>query len=393
MLNVFHFSNKPAYPLKDGGCIAISSILNSLHLDSNVNVHHFTLSTFKHLFNEDEYPDSLRSSMKIDSVHIKTNTHILAALYYLLINQSYNVVRFYDKEVEKRITDIINKHHFDVVLLESIYLLPYLHIFKEKGLKVVLRTHNVEHQIWSSLAKNTKFLPKKWYLNKLAEQLKQYELEKCQEVDGIVSITENDARFFEKINPAVKTTSIPPIITTKAEEADYNLSDFYFLGAMDWQPNIEGIQWFIQKVIPEGLTETQFYLAGKSLNKNEYKHPGIVNLGEIENAMDFIKAHGICLIPLHSGSGLKIKLLENMALGKPIITTTERARGVGVQHEKEVLIADHPDDFRKQMNKLSQNKELRQSLGNTAKTFVTENFNKEKLTEKLIEFIDRKSVV
>ncbi|HLW39368.1 MAG TPA: glycosyltransferase family 4 protein, partial [Brumimicrobium sp.] len=340
-----------------------------------------------HPFKEKNYPIEWRNTMELESMEIKTNTNAFSALYYLFKNQSYNVARFHEKAVEERIKNILDKQQFDVVLLESIYLLPYLHLFKEKGLKVILRTHNVEHQIWSSLAKNTTFLPKKWYLNKLAEQLKQYELEKCQEVDGIVSITENDARFFEKINPAVKTTSIPPIITTKAEEADYNLSDFYFLGAMDWQPNIEGIQWFIQKVIPEGLTETQFYLAGKSLNKNEYKHPGIVNLGEIENAMDFIKAHGICLIPLHSGSGLKIKLLENMALGKPIITTTEGARGVGVQHEKEVLIADHPDDFRKQMNKLSQNKELRQSLGNTAKTFVTENFNKEKLTEKLIEFI------
>lgn len=387
MLNIFHFSNKPAFPLKDGGCIAISSIVKSLLSSPEVNVFHFTLSTFKHPFKEKNYPTEWRNTMELESMEIKTNTNAFSALYYLFKNQSYNVARFHEKAVEERIKNILDKQQFDVVLLESIYLLPYLHLFKEKGLKVILRTHNIEHQIWSSLAKNTTFLPKKWYLNKLAEQLKQYELEKCQEVDGIVSITENDARFFEKINPAVKTTSIPPIITTKAEEADYNLSDFYFLGAMDWQPNIEGIQWFIQKVIPEGLTETQFYLAGKSLNKNEYKHPGIVNLGEIENAMDFIKAHGICLIPLHSGSGLKIKLLENMALGKPIITTTEGARGVGVQHEKEVLIADHPDDFRKQMNKLSQNKELRQSLGNTAKTFVTENFNKEKLTEKLIEFI------
>lgn len=387
MLNIFHFSNKPAFPLKDGGCIAISSIVKSLLSSPEVNVFHFTLSTFKHPFKEKNYPTEWRNTMELESMEIKTNTNAFSALYYLFKNQSYNVARFHEKAVEERIKNILDKQQFDVVLLESIYLLPYLHLFKEKGLKVILRTHNVEYQIWSSLAKNTTFLPKKWYLNKLAEQLKQYELEKCQEVDGIVSITENDARFFEKINPAVKTTSIPPIITTKAEEADYNLSDFYFLGAMDWQPNIEGIQWFIQKVIPEGLTETQFYLAGKSLNKNEYKHPGIVNLGEIENAMDFIKAHGICLIPLHSGSGLKIKLLENMALGKPIITTTEGARGVGVQHEKEVLIADHPDDFRKQMNKLSQNKELRQSLGNTAKTFVTENFNKEKLTEKLIEFI------
>lgn len=387
MHKVLHFSNKPAFPLRDGGCIAISSILRSLLASDGIEVVHLTLSTFKHSFKLESYPLSWREKMTIENVAIETKTNIFDAFRYLLMNKSYNVVRFYDKDVEKKLIELIQKHQFDSVVMESIYLLPYLQIFKKYGIKIILRTHNVEHKIWSSLAENSTSLLKKWYLNKLSLQLEKYELENCKEVDGIISITEDDAQFFQQFEPKTHTTCIPPMVVINEENTNYDLSDFYFLGAMDWQPNIEGINWFIKDVIPNGLIGTEFYLGGKNLNKKDYQHEGITNVGEVENAVDFIKEHGICVIPLHSGSGLKIKLLENMALGKPIITTSEGARGVGVRNNEHVLITDDADEFRELMYKLNIDKDLRQRLGQNAKEFVATNYSEEKLTRRLIAFI------
>lgn len=387
MHKVLHFSNKPAFPLRDGGCIAISSILRSLLASDGIEVVHLTLSTFKHSFKLESYPLSWREKMTVENVAIETKTNIFDAFRYLLMNKSYNVVRFYDKDVEKKLIELIQKHQFDSVVMESIYLLPYLQIFKKYGIKIILRTHNVEHKIWSSLAENSTSLIKKWYLNKLSLQLEKYELENCKEVDGIISITEDDAQFFQQFEPKTHTTCIPPMVVINEENTNYDLSDFYFLGAMDWQPNIEGINWFIKDVIPDGLIGTEFYLGGKNLNKKDYQHEGITNVGEVENAVDFIKEHGICVIPLHSGSGLKIKLLENMALGKPIITTSEGARGVGVRNNEHVLITDDADEFRELMYKLNIDKDLRQRLGQNAKEFVATNYSEEKLTRRLIAFI------
>src|SRR5690554_1062717 len=387
MHKVLHFSNKPAFPLRDGGCIAISSILRSLLASDGIEVVHLTLSTFKHSFKLESYPLSWREKMTVENVAIETKTNIFDAFRYLLMNKSYNVVRFYDKDVEKKLIELIQKHQFDSVVMESIYLLPYLQIFKKYGIKIILRTHNVEHKIWSSLAENSTSLLKKWYLNKLSLQLEKYELENCKEVDGIISITEDDAQFFQQFEPKTHTTCIPPMVVINEENTNYDLSDFYFLGAMDWQPNIEGINWFIKDVIPDGLIGTEFYLGGKNLNKKDYQHEGITNVGEVENAVDFIKEHGICVIPLHSGSGLKIKLLENMALGKPIITTSEGARGVGVRNNEHVLIIDDADEFRELMYKLNIDKDLRQRLGQNAKEFVATNYSEEKLTRRLIAFI------
>jgi len=387
MHKVFHFSNKPPFPLKDGGCIAISSVLKSLLSSSQLDVFHFTLSTHKHAFNAEAYPRTWRERMKMDSAFIDTKTNIWGAILYLLKNKSYNVARFYDKEVAKSIQKHLESERFNTAILESIYLLPYLDLFKDKGIKVIVRAHNIEHEVWSSMASTSKIFLKRWYFNRLAKQLKKYEISELSKVDGIISITEEDAKFFQQFEPNVHTTSIPTAVKTNFPVTNYGLSDFYFLGAMDWKPNIDGIEWFLGEVIPEGLKGTQFYLGGKGLKKSDYNFTSVVNVGEVENAIDFISQHGICIIPMHTGSGLKIKLLENMAMGKPIITTSEGVRGVDVTHDKEVLIADNPEEFRELMYRLHLDKNLRRKLGTNSKAFIKNNYSEEKLTRRLIAFI------
>lgn len=388
MSKVFHFSSKPPFPSKDGGCIAISDILYALLTSPELEVSHFTLYTQKHPFNIEAYPNYLKDKIGIEAAYINTKPDVFNALISLFKNTSYNVDRFFSKAVEKKIKHLLDENQFDTAILESIYLLPYLHLFKNKGIKVIVRTHNAEHQIWTSMAKKSTSILKRWYFNQLTKQLKAYEESECAKVDGIISITEDDAAFFRRSVPYVSTISLPTSFKVNETPQDYSLKDFYFLGAMDWAPNNEGIQWFLKEVIPNGFNgRNKFYLAGRKLQSDQFKHCDVINIGEVKNATDFICQHGICIIPLHSGSGLKIKLLENMSLGKPIITSTEGIRGVKVTHNKEVLIADTPKEFRKQMDLLQSDIELRKELGKNAQAFIKKNFNEKVLTKKLIEFI------
>ncbi|RYM31367.1 glycosyltransferase [Brumimicrobium glaciale] len=387
MLKVFHFSNKPPFPLKDGGCIAISSILKSLLSSPNLEVTHFTLYTHKHPFNIESYPESWIKRMNILSGFVNTKTDLLGALIHLVTNKSYNVTRFYDKKVAQKLKEELEQGEYNIAILESIYLLPYLQIFKDNDVKVIVRAHNIEHQIWAGMGENSSSTLKRWYYQKLAKQLLTFEISELSKVNGIISITEEDAKFFQQFEPEVMTTAIPTSVKTNFPEADYSKSDFYFLGAMDWMPNQEGVQWLINKVIPEGLTGTRLYVGGKSLKEGEFDHPSVENCGEIKNAIDFITAHGICIIPMQSGSGLKIKLLENMAMGKPIVTTTEGVRGVNITHNKEVLIADDPDEFRELMYKLHLDEKLRKKLGTQSKLYIRNNYSEEKITRRLLAFL------
>lgn len=387
MLSVFHFSNKPPFPIKDGGCVAIAGILRSLLSSSQLAVFHFTLKTHKHGFRSGAYPKEWTDKMGIDSGYVNTRTNLLGAIKHLLKNDSYNVARFYDKDVEEKIIKHLSENQFDIAIFESIYLLPYLSVFQEKGIKVIIRTHNLEHHIWASLSKNARFFLKKWYYKKLSQQLKKYEESTLKRVAGIIAISEEDGNYFKQFEPEVKTTVIPVPSKIDFPKVDYKQNDFYFLGAMDWQPNIEGIKWLYEKVIPNGITAGTFYLAGRNLKPNKYKHTNVKVVGEVDNAVDFILAHGICLIPLHSGSGIKIKLLENMAIGKPIITTQEGIRGVNVTDRKEVFIANTPSEFRAAMEQLQNDKALRTRLGKNAKKFIQDNYGSKQLTRKLLGFI------
>jgi len=388
MIKILHIGNKPAFPLLDGGCVAIKSILDCLLNQEGVYVHHYTLATHKHPFSLRNYPKSYQEKMSISSGYLNTKTSFLGAIKHLVTKKSYNIERFYDPEIERQLTAILRVENFDIILIESIYLLPYLGAYRKTKAKVVLRAHNVEHQIWEDLSKNSQNALKSKYLDLLSQQLKEYENTEIKKVDAILAISEKDKNIFQKIAPNVPITTVPTSMSVPNDMQDYGKKDFFFLGAMDWLPNTEGIEWLMKEVCDKFDIPEKIHLAGKQLMKTSYTgNTCVINHGEIEDANRYISEHGICLIPLFSGSGVKIKLLENMTLGKPIITTKEGIRGVPVEDRKEVWVADTPADFFEAMKELHNNQELRQYLGENAKTFVRENYDLSNVSKKLVDFL------
>lgn len=388
-MEILHIANKPAFPLRDGGCIAIKSMLKSLLSKKSFSVYHFTIATHKHPFNIEDYPEGYQKRMEIESFFLNTTTDLLGAVIHLIKNTSYNISRFEDDKLKKRFKELIRKKKFDLVILESLYLAPYRELFQEAGIKVVVRCHNVEHEIWKELSISSKNPLKKWYFNKLSEQLKKYELNALANSDAILAITPDDASFFNSQLSNIPITVIPTSLKFEQKDQDYRLNDFYFLGAMDWFPNKEGVNWLIEKVLTKKELENTVHLAGKSMNIADFEKQFVICHGEVKNAKDFINDHGICLIPLLSGSGLKIKLLENMALGKPIITTSEGARGVTIENGEHVLIADTAKDFQDAMLLLSSDQVLREKLGKNGQAYVKEHFSEQKITNKLLEFLSK----
>lgn len=386
-MRILHFSNKPAFPSIDGGCVAIREMLYTLSELRPAKLVHFTLSTYKHPFHIKNYPANLPKSLSIHSAEIDTSLSILGAAKHLISNKSYNVERFYNSAVASKLESVLKEHQFDCVVIESIFLLPYLTLFKSFDLIVLVRTHNVEFEIWESLSLKEKSVIKRKYLQKLTKQLRKYELQELKKVDGIIAISDTDKKHFKSHGIEVPITVIPTAIQTSKDKTDYSKNDFYYLGAMDWKPNIEGFTWLFNHLSTQKELPAKLHLAGKNLDKNAFVAPQIENHGEIICANTFIQNHGICLVPILSGSGIKIKLLENMALGKPIITTVEGTRGIRVRNGEEVLIANSQQQFYDAMILLYKDKELRQKLGENAKKFIFDNYNLANLSKQLGEFI------
>ena len=397
-MKVLQIALKPPFPEVDGGCKAIHSITQGL-LDCGVEVKVLTISTVKHPFQKENIPASYIQKTQIEHRFVNTQVRPLGAFKNLFSSKSYNIERFYDKEFENLIVTTLQAIDYDIILLESIFLAKYVHVIRANAeSKIVYRTHNVEHDIWFLNAAKQKGL-KKWYLNYLAKKLKKAEIKTLLEVDGIASITEQDENRFKDLGIDLPITTIPFGINIK-DYKDYNLisgGKVFHIGSMDWAPNQIGVKWFLENVwknvVNENLT-AELNLAGRGMpswliNNKKLK----VNvLGEVENAIDFINSNNIMIVPLLSGSGMRIKIIEGMALGKIVITTSIGASGIKVTNKKNIVIADTPTAFSNAINYYLEHPKEQIKIGESARQLMENEYDNSVIISRLIEFCKRLNI-
>jgi glycosyltransferase involved in cell wall biosynthesis len=158
---------------------------------------------------------------------------------------------------------------------------------------------------------------------------------------------------------------------------------------MDWNPNIEAIDWFLESVWNSFNSKAiELHLAGKSmpdtlLNLNEKQ---IINHGQVASATDFISNHDVMIVPLFSGGGMRIKIIEAMAMGKTVISTSIGLEGINATHQKNVIIANSKEDFILEINELIENPSKSIEIGKNARRFVEKEHNNDQLVMSLLSF-------
>jgi glycosyltransferase involved in cell wall biosynthesis len=207
-------------------------------------------------------------------------------------------------------------------------------------------------------------------------------------VDGLVAIAKNELDFLREYNLHQPAVYIPTGFDLGTRESGYG-NDFFHLAAMDWQPNIQGLTWFLKEVWQHSpcAKNNLLHLAGKGLDKQQYNnYDGLKNHGPIPDSQAFMCDYGIMLVPLFEGSGLRIKIIEAGALGVPIIATTKAVEGIGLLPNVHFLEANTSNEFEKAMQLLVNDVSLRQSLGAAIRVFMQQNYNQDIFNDRLIEF-------
>ena len=153
-----------------------------------------------------------------------------------------------------------------------------------------------------------------------------------------------------------------------------------FSGKMDYRPNIDAAVWFANEIFPsiqELHDEAKFIIVGQSPTRqvcNLVNHPGITVTGTVDDIRPYISAATVCVVPLRMGGGTRFKILEAMALSKPIVSTTIGAEGFPITSGKEILIADTPEDIVRAINSLLCSEDDRVVLGKAARAFVSNKY-------------------
>ena len=396
-MNILQICHKPPYPAVDGGCIAIKNISEGL-IKESCNIKILTINTIKHPFDINAFPKTFLEQTNVESVFVDTKLNIVDAFSNLVTYDSYNISRFFSPDFNSLLIKTLKKNSYDVILLESLFTTPYIESIRNHSQsKIILRSHNLEHIIWERLAKETTNPAKKIYLNLLSNQLKSYEIEVLNQLDGIAAISKDDELKYNNFNRAPKTITIPfgiNVLNYNNETNNRNKNlKFFHLGAMDWKPNLEAVGWLLKEIWPKILQKNpnaELHLAGKNMPKwlIDKKDVNVFNHGNVKNANEFIRKYDIMIVPILSAGGIRVKIIEGMALGKTIISTKIGAEGLNYNNNENILIANTPSEFADQSLRLTQNVEEISRIGNNARSHVLENYDQKVISKKLISFFN-----
>ena len=395
-MKVLQLCNKPPYPPVDGGTMAMNGITQGL-LRAGCEVRVLTVETDKHPAHLDQLPEDYRQATNPDAVYIDLSVRALPAAFAMLCGESYHVKRYINSAFARRLTEILKEQQFDVVHVESIFLTPYVPLIRNYSqAKVILRAHNVEHLIWKHVAQSTRNYFKRWYLKHLSLTLRAYELEHLNDYDGIVCITQGDADYFKANGCRRPIVAIPFGVDrgqweVDSERCEVEANSLFHIGAMDWMPNQESITWLLDNVWPvvhREVPQARLYLAGRKMPDRlmQASVDGVTVVGEVPDAMQFIAGKQINVVPLLSGSGIRVKIIEAMSMGKAVVTTTVGARGIDYTDGENLLIANTPTEFARQIKRLLDDPAYCRRVGEAAARLVAEHYDVHRLTERLLQF-------
>jgi glycosyltransferase involved in cell wall biosynthesis len=398
-MKVLQLSQKTFYPPKDGGSKAAYHVGKGL-AQNGCDVYALTINSSKHYVDVDPYMDELSEFKVFESVYHNTDVSSAKMVRNLFFSDMpYNYERFLSDYFAERINLYLRKENFDFVLLEGLYMAMYYEIVKKTtDTPIIMRAHNVESEIWDRVTKAEKNPFKKIYFKILKKRVERLELSKLNAYDAIVPITKRDKAKFIELGCRIPTYTVPfgydgEIIDKVPEKLEY--PSLFYIGSLDWLPNIEGLLWFFLNIWPalkKKYPKLKFHVAGRNAAPETVRmirdHEAIYH-GEVPSSTEFMSDKSIMITPIFSGSGMRVKIIEGMARCKAIVTTTIGAEGIDVEDSKNIMVADTTSEFIKKTEKLITDFEFYKSVCENAAIFIRKNFDNVNIIKGFVEFLEK----
>ncbi len=311
----------------------------------------------------------------------------------LTTRQPDMALRLASKQYSQRLADWLVREPFDVVHVEGIELAPYLNIVEAARPRpfVVFDDHNCEYLLQQRTCLTDLRAPTRWFGAAYSfvqwRRLRRYEAQVCRRADRVLAVSAADAAALRKLVPGLDVTIVPNGIDTQT----YTPAPSYphaptlvFTGTMDFRPNVDAVLWFARKVLPRvraEVPEARFVVVGQRPHRRLdglRGDPAVTLTGWVEDVRPYIAGAAVYVAPLRMGGGTRLKLLEAMAMGRPVVATRLGAEGYPVTDGRELLLADTPADFAAAVVALLRAPEQegrRAELGQIARSFVEQRYD------------------
>jgi glycosyltransferase involved in cell wall biosynthesis len=273
---------------------------------------------------------------------------------------------------------------FDAIHVDQIKTAQ--HVAQVERLPRLVDLHNVYHEMIAGLARLTKSLWRKRLLQREAKTMARYECRVCRDFNEILAVTERDAaQLRAMIGPARPVTAIPICVDpSEAPRIAVNADSraLLSLGAMFYPPNVDGVLWFVREILPRvrrEVPDVRLRIVGprpdRSILRAADGNAAIQVVGYAEDAAPGMAASAALVVPLRAGGGMRVKILDAMARGLPVVSTRLGAEGIAATDGENILLADGADAFAQAVVRLLRDVALRRRLAQNARQLIESRYD------------------
>lgn len=340
--------------------------------------------------------EEILSQIEYRTHEIDLSVSIWDVFINLFSKTSFNIDKYYDDKIEEQLIANIKSGDYDVIQFEGLLMSLYLPaIRKHTKAKLVYRAHNIENLVWQRLSQQKSDPFKKAYLQMHARRIRKYEIQQLNSFDAITVFTPQDKQVMAYYSVSKPIAVLPVGINLQHYQPDNMQTEFpslFFLGSLDWLPNREGMEWFLDNFLKDltyGDLNVKLYVAGSDIPESfdDYEVMGKIFIqGEVDDALEYVNSKAIMIVPLLSGGGMRVKIVEGMAMEKCIISTSLGAEGINFTHGENILIANTREEFYQAIMRCIKDEAYCRNIGLNARKLIEDEHDSDKVVDQYVAF-------
>ncbi len=329
----------------------------------------------------------------INSDRHRFGKHFVAGSSLLRITP-YTINWLRSKEMELTIRKKLEKNRYDLIHFDTISLDVYRPLFGSTPL--VMDHHNIESHMMIRRSKKEKNWLKKLYYLQEGVRLKAYEKKVCSKYSGHITCSTIDTERLRAVVNQSEVTDIPNGVDTryfKPTGIKENPHTIIFAGRMNWYPNIEAADYLVDEIFPllkRRYPTARLVIAGANppqhLIARSKENSDIEVTGFVEDIRPYIEQASVYVCPITDGGGTKLKILDALAMGKPIVASQIAAEGIDVENGINIILADSPDEYVAAIGSLFESDQRRIEIGKEARKLAEEKYEFSKIGKRLSGF-------
>ena len=295
----------------------------------------------------------------------------------------------------KAIQSLVEDDAYDLVQVES----SPMAWFAAGRARLVIDEHNIEYELLQRMVRAERS-PRRRLFNRLEFlKLRREEQLAWRRSDGTILTSEREAATVRRFDPTLPTAVVPNGVDTAyfvpGDRIEGGLQ-IVFTGALNYRPNVDAVLYFAQDILPRVrkiVPGVHFTVVGGSAPPEitALRGPAVSVVGYVPDVRPYLRAASVVVAPLRMGSGTRLKIIEGLAMARPVVSTSLGAEGLAVNHGQHVLIADDPGEFAEQVGRLLADGALRVALGREGRSLVEREYSWETAGERLEAFYTKLS--